>query len=319
MRLLKLDPRPYEYDSTVEVSGDPAAIEVLPDVEMSAWAPITPERPSALPRLAFVDGVQRVEMRLSAEGDGVPIPGAIVSCAAGAVLPAAQPPVQQVLLDRRVVLARGASSAGLRLQASNGEVVFQPMHSAGDDFESITRTLNDLRALLEAGVVRALLQEKLDLIIVDGRLPEVRQGPVVGLIKTLHSLYVTEPEQLGTLTALQTGQRSPVFAIQRARTAYYSWFVCLRAPGRFELGLSGLVRLEMDDSLSREDAFRFADATAALLPPFASTPNRDPRAPQNLLPIGQLERELRHGLGDPELLRRLLFKTFREEIPEWSL
>ena len=42
-----------------------------------------------------------------------------------------------------------------------------------------------------------------------------------------------------------------------------------------------------------------ADRTAALLPVVGSEPHIDPRAPQNLVPIGALERELRHRMGDP--------------------
>jgi hypothetical protein len=49
-----------------------------------------------------------------------------------------------------------------------------------------------------------------------------------------------------------------------------------------------------------------ADTTAKLLPRFASSEHKDPRAPQNLYPIGALERELRRRLGDPHLLYRAL-------------
>jgi hypothetical protein len=37
-----------------------------------------------------------------------------------------------------------------------------------------------------------------------------------------------------------------------------------------------------------------------------SEPHIDPRAPQNLVPIGALERELRHRMGDPGLVYRAL-------------
>jgi hypothetical protein len=43
-----------------------------------------------------------------------------------------------------------------------------------------------------------------------------------------------------------------------------------------------------------------------LLHPLASVPHTDPRAPQNLVPIGGLERELRHRLGDQHILYRAL-------------
>ena len=50
----------------------------------------------------------------------------------------------------------------------------------------------------------------------------------------------------------------------------------------------------------------------------ASEPYQDDRAPQNLLPVALLERELRHRLGDPELIARLLIETFYREAPGWQ-
>jgi hypothetical protein len=44
----------------------------------------------------------------------------------------------------------------------------------------------------------------------------------------------------------------------------------------------------------------------ATLPRYASARHKDPRAPQNLYPIGGLERELRRRLGDKELAIRAL-------------
>ena len=46
------------------------------------------------------------------------------------------------------------------------------------------------------------------------------------------------------------------------------------------------------------------DEVAAALVPFAGVPHRDPRAPQNLQPIGALEDRLRHLLGSPALAAR---------------
>ena len=46
--------------------------------------------------------------------------------------------------------------------------------------------------------------------------------------------------------------------------------------------------------------------TTEYLPIAAPPLHLDPRAPQNLIPIGALERELRRGLGDAELVNRKL-------------
>jgi hypothetical protein len=68
----------------------------------------------------------------------------------------------------------------------------------------------------------------------------------------------------------------------------------------------GVVRLECSPDLPSAQVTRLADATALLLPPPASTPHKDPRALQNLVPIGGLERQLRHRLGDQQILYRAL-------------
>jgi hypothetical protein len=52
-----------------------------------------------------------------------------------------------------------------------------------------------------------------------------------------------------------------------------------------------------------------ADLASATLPRFASMGHKDPRAPQNLVPIGGLEHRLRHLLGDRDLLYRGLIRA----------
>lgn len=317
--MLKLDPRPPSHDSVAEASfNDKVRTNVVDDVEARDWQPIAPAMPDALLRLAFVDGVQRLERRISAVGEGWPIPGALVSYAAGAVRPDVNPPLCHTKVERRIILARGATPSTVRLQAQNGDVDYLPEFSAGNDFDSLNQTLNDLRAKLEAQVVRALLVDGSELIIVDGRLPEVRQGPIVGLIKTLHDLYIAKDEQLECLTRLRAGERSPVFLIERARSTYYSWFACLRTPGPFDIPLSGLARIEMDDHTPKEEVFHVANTLTSILPKYASSPMHDDRAPQNLLPVGQLERELRRRMGDTELLQRLMLKAFAREELTWQ-
>jgi hypothetical protein len=69
---------------------------------------------------------------------------------------------------------------------------------------------------------------------------------------------------------------------------------------------TGIVRCETSGHLARDEAAAIADRTAAVLPLVASEPHVDPRAPQNLVPIGALERELRHRMGDRGLVYRAL-------------
>ncbi len=320
MRLLKIDPRPPSYDSVAEASLDaPSKARIVDNVEMADWRPIAPPPVAREPRLAFVDGVQRLELRISAEGDGWPIPGALVSYAAGAVSPRDKAPISHVHTHRRVVIARGAESSAIRLEASNGAIDYLPAPASGDDFESINHKLHELRGELEADIVKAIVAEnRHEMVVVDGRLGRAKLGNIVGLIKTPQDLYITESEQVECVMRLKAGERSPVFVIEREHATFYSWFLSLRGAGPFDISLSGVARIEMTDTKPLADALRFADLTAAVLPRYASTPAQDARAPQNLVPVGELERYLRHRLGNPELLNRLVRKAFQEDRPTWN-
>jgi hypothetical protein len=77
--------------------------------------------------------------------------------------------------------------------------------------------------------------------------------------------------------------------------------------------LAGLLRLETSAGLDRPAVVALADLSARTLPRFASDPVRDPRAPQNLYPVGALEGRLRHLLGDSMKIRRALLAQLHEE------
>ena len=77
--------------------------------------------------------------------------------------------------------------------------------------------------------------------------------------------------------------------------------------------LHGVVRLEAPSGPGLEAARELADLSARELPRFASDPARDPRAPQNLLPIGALETRLKHRLGDHAVIRRAIEARLHEE------
>ena len=318
-RLLKIDPRPTTYDSVAEaVFASEDEGQITEDIEHDSWQAVSPPAGLPVPDIAFVDGVERRDARVSAEGDGMPFAGMLVSYAAGAICPAKQPALRHVSVQRRIVLTNGATASTIALTASNTTVDYLPAHNAEPDAESIDRTLKGLRSDLEAAIVRSLIVDGVELIVCDGRLPPIRNASAIGLIKTPHRLPLTRDDQLQTLTSLHAGQRSPVFIRRRSDRAYYSWFVCLADAGPLDLALSNLALIEMDDEASRSHALAVADVTAAVLPNYAPAPYRDPRAPQNLMPVGQLERELRRRLGDQELMRRLMLHAFAKESPTWS-
>jgi hypothetical protein len=103
--------------------------------------------------------------------------------------------------------------------------------------------------------------------------------------------------------ALQEGERTPLFRIE-GRAPRTSWYA--RLPGPLAHPWSGVVRLEVAGAMPADEAAARADVLTALLPRFASEPHKDGRAPQNLYPIGGLEKHLRHRLGDREIVIRAL-------------
>jgi hypothetical protein len=76
--------------------------------------------------------------------------------------------------------------------------------------------------------------------------------------------------------------------------------------------LSGIVRLEARAAGGIAKAVALAQMSSAYLPKFASTPARDPRAPQNLTPVGALEEHLRNRMGDATLIQRAIERRISE-------
>src|SRR5207244_1671922 len=85
----------------------------------------------------------------------------------------------------------------------------------------------------------------------------------------------------------------------------------VRLPGPPGGPWAGIVRCEATGALAPGVVVELADVVTAVLPPYASAPHKDARAPQNLYPIGGLERELRHRLGDAGVVYRALRRAAR--------
>jgi hypothetical protein len=111
------------------------------------------------------------------------------------------------------------------------------------------------------------------------------------------------PELNAVVGRLAPGERSPLFTLGTSWSRL-SWYFRLPATGASPW--SGVVRGECSANLALADAAALADRVTAALPRFASEAHKDSRAPQNLYPIAGLERELRHRLGDPQVLYRAL-------------
>ncbi len=273
------------------------------EVPTAQWRPINPDLAPRLPgTVLFLDGVRRIDARIWVHGRAPqPAPGIAASFAAGLVCCDGAARVANVTVERGLftaapdatdIITRSARyparladgpgldqlSLALQQRLTNAEVqlalTFRSQHAAGDD-----------------------------LLVVDGPLRgRTHLDRTVGYIKTHHASYLPA-EQAAVVAALTPGQRTPAFTMGTSWRRN-SWY--LQLPGTPGVPWSGVVRLECSAELPPADVKRLADLTARLIPPLASAPHKDPRAPQNLVPIGGLERELRHRLGDQQLLYRAL-------------
>ncbi|MBT8227780.1 MAG: hypothetical protein KJO75_20115 [Dactylosporangium sp.] len=294
--------------------GADSSAEVSPDVEMPAgdWRPLDAPPGARAPAVVLlVDGVRRVDARVwVTDDDGVPHAGLAASVAAGVVRCDLRQGAADVAVTR---IARGlftpvSSAAGL--VAGTIRYPVRPVARAdpGDLSLAVQRDLAALEQAVSA-TARYQITTDDDLLIVDGPLHGRTHLPrTLGYVKT-HRVEYLSGGQSAIVTALRPGQRCPVF---RLGTSWhrYTWYLRLPAPSGSPW--AGIVRVECSADLPAAEAVRFADQSAATLPRFASSPYKDPRAPQNLVPIAGLERRLRGLLGDSRLLYRALKAAARQ-------
>jgi hypothetical protein len=291
-----------------EMNGDAlqeSSAELNLDLERPAdqWRPVTPDPYLAVPdTVLFLDGVRRIDARVWVHGpDPQPAPGIAASYAAGLVCCNGSARITDVAVERGMFTAARDAADITSRHAS-----YPARLAAGPGMDKLSLALQ--QRLSDAEVQLALLFRKEnpdanDLLFVDGPLRgRTHLDRTIGYIKTHHTTYLP-PEQAAVVSALAPGQRTPAFTMGTSwrRSSWY-----LRLPGSSGAPWSGVVRLECSADLPTPEVIRLADLSARLLPPLASSAHKDPRAPQNLVPIGGLERELRRRLGDQQLLYRSL-------------
>lgn len=312
---LRLDPwaAPFEGAFRLAEESEPAA-DVDPSVELEAWAPLRPAETAPLARICFVDGVRRIEHRLLVEHGDRTLFGLLGSFAVGAT---------EVAGSARIVAARVGRVAcvggGLRIEAFRAllpdgrqAVTFDAEAVADNTPEAALEALQNTMRRGEAALA-AELSDTADAVFLDGPLSFFTgaAGPVVGVVKSLLQHYVA-PEQESLLRRLATGQRTPLFLVRDPRLRRYSWYARIAVGRAIDSPLTGILRLETPAGCGLAGARALADAATRELPRFASDPRRDPRAPQNLYPIGALEAQLRHRLGHAQVIRRAIEASLQQ-------
>lgn len=313
MAVLRIDPWDPEYGTSLELEGieeAPQAVEL--DVESVPWQPLAPPAPPELPCCAFVDGVRRIDVRLFAEEDGVTAPALAGSWAVGAAWSTRPPRIGELVVGRTLVVGGGLMHADLTPRVGDEELRYVFIGVAGTTpIDPIIGLQNVMREAEAALARRVFVGGEADLLVLDGPLTYFADGPIVGMIKRQSRSYLPK-DRSSILGSLDAGERTPLFQLGEQRLERFSWYARLARLRRIDGAMTGLVRLEVAKEVGLEKARELADLATAVLPRFASVVGRDPRAPQNLYPVGQLERVLRHRLGDADLVRRALELTLWE-------
>lgn len=311
---LRLDPWTAEYEGPVQLGDEEPAGRVDLSVETRTWGAVRPG-PAPLPRrAAFVDGVRRVELRLLIEDGPRTVFGLLGSFGVGATEVGERAAVGHDAVGRVAIAGGGLAIDPVEVAVGGHLVRFAPETVAENTPAAPLDALQASMRRSEAALAERLAPER-DVVFLDGPLSYVTQayGPLVGYVKRLLQNYL-EPEPAALLRRLEVGERTPVFLIEGARAARYSWYLRLGRGRPVDTPLAGVVRLETSGALDLARVTALADLSARYVPRFASDPARDPRAPQNLYPIGGLEARLRHLLGDPLLLRRAVEEQVHDEV-----
>jgi len=312
---LRLDPWGAEYEGSIQLSDEEETVPVDIRVESAAWAAVRPGPAPRPERIAFVDGVRRVEHRLLIGNGERTVFGLLGSFGVGAVLVDGSARVGHETIGR-VAVAGG----GLKLDPfvapvdGRGSLVFEPRSEPENTPVAPVEGLQKAMRHTEAGLAERLSAE-VDVVFLDGPLTFLTAaagGSVVGFVKRLLRNYL-DPSAHALLPRLEVGERTPLFLIP-GREPRYSWYVRIARGRLIESALTGVVRLEARAARGLDEAQALADLSAREMPRFGSDATRDARAPQNLYPIGGLEARLKHLLGDAAVVRRAVEAQLHSEV-----
>jgi hypothetical protein len=290
---------PFEADLEL---ADPSKVDDTVEVA-STWDPI-PGVDDGIATVAFVDGVRRIDARLTLDAPGGPIPGICGTYAVGAATWRRDIPrtdIDRVRVDRLAVFGHGAAAP---VPVAGPQLAYRSESVPGSDAQELIQRFHGAMRKAEAVLSEALAQEGC-FVVADGPINDLSATEKVGFIKTHRAPYLP-PERIPVVAALRRAERTPLFLIGK-EGAYprYSWYQRLATlPDAHSW--SGVVRCEVSSHLDLPTARRIADRTAAILPLVGSEPQVEPRAPQNLVPIGALERHLRRHMGEPGFVNRAL-------------
>ena len=323
---IRIEPWATEYDSPIGITDEENISDKPPidiTVESKDWKPRQPDPSAKIPeKIVFVDGRCRLDSRFLGQKDNEILYGVFATVAVGAVL-----------VDRNAQRATAIETSVKRAIAVGGNLM-PPVTRVPCPLGTkatltydlcLTSSENSPRAslsLIQKSMLKeeAKLAEKFNnnsdiLVIRDGPLLYglyKSPGLTMGYIKTMGKQYLNG-DAAQILWHLNLGERTPIFFIGKPKQfkSHWSWY--LRSGEQNivpkNLGyhnLHGIVRMDLYGEVPLAKAIELANLSTVLIPQYASQPIRDPRAPQNLTPVGGLEKELGRHMGDRKVIERRL-------------
>lgn len=283
-------------ESSMEESG--AQVDLSVETPPGDWAPVVIAGRARPDRMLFVDGIQRIDARVWIHDGDLARPAVCATVAAGAVMCTPTAATVGAVEVFRGLFAPVAGDVG---PIVTRHATYQLIPVASTEPEATYLALHTERNRLEH---RIAVDHGCEVVVFDGPLRGRNDPAGVGYIKTHRTAYL--PEHVAPVVGqLGDGDRTPVFLLGGG-AAGNRWTWYLRLPGPRAHPMSGVVRLELNATGTAADAIARAELVSAALPRFASAPHKEPRAPQNLIPIAGLEHYLRRRLGDALVLERSL-------------
>lgn len=280
---------PGKVDTTVEADGSWDVIDGVDD---------------GIEQVAFVDGVRRIDARLTIDDPAGPVAGIAGTFGVGAVCWDRTRPrseIEAVRIERMAVFGHGKA---VPVPVSGPQLAYRSESVPDLEPKALIQRFHGAMRKAEAVLSERLAQQGC-FVIADGPINDLSATEKVGYIKSHRAPYL--PPDLASLVGqLRRGQRTPLFLIGKGGAfPRYSWYLRL-ADLSGGHSWTGVVRAEVSSHLPLDVAVKVAGRATAVLPLVASEAHVDPRAPQNLVPIAALERELRRRMGDPLFIHRAL-------------
>lgn len=319
----RIDPWGTDYDASVGIQQDetPMHHTIDPTVEQQNWQQCKPTATPVLPRkIVFIDGRRRLDARfLGKEGQEI-IYGAFATIAVGAVVidcMSRQASCLTPVIRRAIALGGNRPPPLTRIPCPLGSCAQLTYDMLLTDTHNDARTpltlIQKAMLLEEAKLAMQLDEDRDTLVIRDGPLlhqPYKVPQHTLGYVKTMGKAYLSG-DYAHLLWQLAIGERTPIFAIGHNGHPQKHWSWYLRS-GQVNTTLHphqhlhGLVRLDVYGEVALAKTKQLADLSTFLIPHYASHPSRDPRAPQNLTPVGALEKQLSRYMGDKLVIERRL-------------